>query len=196
MAAQAITLFPALNVVIHNAGVMRNEKLVSQNNSQIAAETIATNLTGPIQLTNALIPHFLLQKTAAIVTVTSGLAYVPLAMTPTYSATKAAIHSYTQSLRYQLQDTHIKVKELVPPYVRTALMGARQAEDNNAMPLEDFVAEVMSILREQPTTEQILVKRVQPQRYSASEGEAKYKEFFQKQNDMVMSARKKEWDAL
>lgn len=196
MAAQAITLFPNLNVVIHNAGVMKNEKIISQNNSQIAAETIATNLTGPIQLTNALIPHFLSQKSAAIITVTSGLAYVPLAMTPTYSATKAAIHSYTQSLRYQLQDTPIKVKELVPPYVRTALMGSRQAEDGNAMPLEDFVAEVMSILRDQPTTEQILVKRVQPQRYSASEGEAKYKEFFQKQNDMLMNARKKEWDAL
>src|SRR5579862_9704149 len=120
-AAQLLTQFPNLNVVIHNAGTMANEKLTSRDNSQIATATVLTNLLGPIYLTNALLPHFLKQKSATIITVTSGLAFVPLIMAPTYSATKAAIHSYTQSLRFQLKDTHIEVKELVPPYVRTAL---------------------------------------------------------------------------
>jgi uncharacterized oxidoreductase len=196
LASQVISQFPSINVVIHNAGIMVNEKLVSRNNSKTAAETVATNFLGPIQLTNALLPHFLKQKSAVIMTVTSGLAYVPLSLTPTYSATKAAIHSYTQSLRYQLRGTSVEVKELVPAYVRTSLMGDRQAQDANAMPIEEFVAEVISILREQPNGEEILVKRVQPQRMAGYEGPGKYAEFFNKQNDTVMSVRKKEWDAL
>ncbi|RYZ86630.1 MAG: SDR family NAD(P)-dependent oxidoreductase [Proteobacteria bacterium] len=196
MAADAIAKFPELNIVIHNAGIMVNEKLTTRNNSKIAADTVATNLLGPIQLTNALLPHFLQQTSATIMTVTSGLAYVPLALTPTYSATKAAIHSYTQALRYQLQGTAIEVKELVPPYVRTSLMGQRQAADANAMPLEEFISEVISILRENPAVEEILVQRVQPQRRAGDEGPAKYEAFFKKQNDTLMSVRKTEWDAL
>jgi uncharacterized oxidoreductase len=187
--------YPALNVVIHNAGIMKNEKLISRNNSKIAFETIATNLLGPIYLTNALLPYLLKQKAATIFTVTSGLAYVPLAMTPTYSATKAAIHSYTLSLRYQLKDTAIEVKELVPPYVRTHLMGDRQAADQNAMPLEDFVSEVISILCDQPDSKEILVKRVHPQRFAGFDL-PHYEEFFKKQNDTLMNVRQKEWDAL
>ncbi len=196
LAAQVIAQHPALNVVIHNAGIMVNEKLTSRDNSDIAAETVATNLLAPIHLTNALLPHFLKQKAATIITVTSGLAYVPLAMTPTYSATKAAIHSYTQSLRYQLQDTAVEVKELVPPYVRTGLMGDRQASDPNAMPLEDFVNEVTAILRKQPLIEEILVKRVLAQRLAGADDLSKYEAFFKKQNDTLLGIRKKEWDAL
>lgn len=195
LAAEVTDHYPALNVVIHNAGTMMNEKLVSRDNSNVAAETVATNLLGPIYLTNALLPHLLKQKAATIITVTSGLAYVPLVMTPTYSATKAAIHSYTQSLRYQLKDTAIEIKELVPPYVRTGLMGDRQASDPNAMPLEDFISEVMSLLRDQPQVEEILVKRVHPQRFAGFEF-SKYEEFFKKQNDTLMGVRQKEWDAL
>jgi uncharacterized oxidoreductase len=196
LASQLVAQYPALNVVIHNAGVMVNEKLTSRDNSKVAAETVAANLLGPIYLTNALLPHFLKQESATIILVTSGLAYVPLAMTPTYSATKAAIHSYTQSLRYQLQGTAVEVKELVPPYVRTGLMGERQASDPNAMPLEEFVGEVMAILRDEPDTEEILVKRVLPQRLAGSDDLSKYTAFFKKQNDTLMSIRKKEWDDL
>jgi uncharacterized oxidoreductase len=196
LAAQATSKFPALNVVIHNAGIMLNEKLVSRNNSKAAFDTVATNLLGPILLTNSLLPHFLKKDASTIITVTSGLAFLPLALTPTYSATKAAIHSYTQSLRLQLQATSVEVKELVPPYVRTSLMGDRQAKDQNAMPLEDFVSEVIAILREHPKIDEILVKRVQPQRLASYEGAAKYDEFFKKQNEMLLSARKAEWDAL
>lgn len=196
LANEVTSRFPQLNIVIHNAGIMVNEKLLSKDNSKTATETVATNLLGPIYLTNALLPHFIKQPAATIMTVTSGLASVPLAMTPTYSATKAAIHSYTQSLRYQLKDTHIEVKELVPPYVRTSLMGQRQADDTNAMPLNEFITEVFSILREHPESEEILVQRVQPQRNSSYEGASKYNEFFKRQNDNLMNLRKKEWDAL
>ncbi|RYZ94824.1 MAG: SDR family NAD(P)-dependent oxidoreductase [Proteobacteria bacterium] len=196
LAADAIAKFPALNVVIHNAGIMINEKLVKANNAQIAKDTIATNLTGPILLTTAILPHLLKQKSAAIITVTSGLAYVPLVLAPTYSATKGAIHSYTMSLRYQLQGTPVEVKELIPPYVRTALMGERQAADANAMPLDEFIAEVFSILRGQPDAEAIAVKRAHPQVKAAFAGEEKYDEFFRTQSDRLMQARRAEWDAL
>jgi uncharacterized oxidoreductase len=196
LAADAIRQWPALNMVIHNAGIMVNEKLITNDTSKIAEDTVATNLLGPIRLTNALLPHLLKQKAATIMTVTSGLAYAPLAMTPTYSATKAAIHSYTESLRFQLKGTSVEVKELVPPYVQTSLMGDRQAVDPNAMPLKDFITEVMGILKNSPDAEEILVERVKPQRTSSYQGAEHYKTFFQGMNDRLMTARKAEWDKL
>ena len=107
-AAQVAADFPSLNVLINNAGIMRPEKLLAQQPGLADAEAIVTtNLLGPIRLTAALLPHFEKQPHATIVNVSSGLAFMPLALTPTYCATKAAIHSYTQSLRYQLRGTHI-----------------------------------------------------------------------------------------
>jgi uncharacterized oxidoreductase len=85
-------------------------------------------------------------------TVSSGLAFMPLAITPTYCATKAAIHSCTQTLRYQLKGTSVQVLELIPPYVQTELTGVRQAVDPNAMPLKDFISETMNILANSPDT--------------------------------------------
>jgi len=193
LALSALKQFPNLNVVIHNAGIMRNENLQKGAYPEIEEETVLTNLLGPMRLTDALLPHFLRQSEAAVITVTSGLAYVPLAMTPTYSATKAAVHSYTQSLRYQLKGTSVAVKELVPPYVRTHLMGERQSRDEFAMPLEDFISEVMQILAEQPEAEEILVKRVLPQRQAADHGREKYEDFFRQMNDRLFAARKEEW---
>jgi uncharacterized oxidoreductase len=192
-AREATERFPRLNVVIHNAGVMKNENLRKADTSDVALETIATNLTGPILLTNVLLPHLLRQPAATIMTVSSGLAFVPLAMTPTYCATKAAIHSYTQSLRYQLQGTGIGVIELVPPYVQTGLMGSRQANDSNAMPLAEFIAEVMTILRSEPNVSEILVRRVQPLRFAASEGAEKYQTVYREMNDRVSAARAQEF---
>src|SRR5215472_5398345 len=148
--AQKLTAdFPALNVVIHNAGIMRPESAPSGAVGDAEA-IVTTNLLGPIRLTAALLPHLMKQPRAAIMTVSSGLAFLPLAMTPTYCATKAAIHSYSQSLRYQLKDTNIQVLELIPPYVQTELMGTRQARDPIAMPLKQFIAETMNILRTSP----------------------------------------------
>lgn len=159
---------PALNVVIHNAGIMRLENLRSAPAPLSDAETtIATNLLGPIRLTSALLPHLLKQESAAILTVTSGLAFTPLAGFPTYCATKAALHSYSESLRYQLRDTRVEVIEVAPPYVQTELTGAHQLTDPHAMPLAEFIKETMTLLSSSPTPKEILVERVKPLRFSA-----------------------------
>jgi uncharacterized oxidoreductase len=168
-AAQAAADFPALNVLVNNAGIMRPEKLLAQQADLADAEaTVTTNLLGPIRLTAALLPHLQKQPRAAIVNVSSGLAFIPLALTPTYCATKAAIHSYTESLRYQLRGTPIEILELVPPYVATHLMSG--ADDPRAMPLDQFIAEVMEILKTQPTPAEICVERVKGLRFSAASG--------------------------
>ena len=126
-AAKVVAEFPSLNVLINNAGIMRAEKLLAQQPDLADAEaTVATNLLGPIRLTAALLPHLQKQPRAAIINVSSGLAFLPLALTPTYCATKAAIHSYTLSLRYQLRATGIEVLELIPPYVATQPDGSQR----------------------------------------------------------------------
>jgi len=177
--------FPALNVVIHNAGIMKPEPL--QNAAVADAEAmVATNLLGPIRLNAALLPFLLKQPNSVVMTVSSGLAFVPLAMTPTYCATKAAIHSYTQSLRYQLKDTTAQVLELIPPYVQTELLGARQASDPNAMPLKDFISETMSILENSPNSTEICVERVKPLRFAEASGQ--YDTFFKNFNDGMAAA--------
>jgi uncharacterized oxidoreductase len=174
---------PSLNVLINMAGIMQPEDLLEKPNDLSTAEkTITTNLLGPIRLTAALLPSLRKLPRATIMTVSSGLAFVPLAMTPTYCATKAAIHSYTQSLRYQLAATNVEVIELIPPYVQTTLMGDQQANDPNAMPLEEFITEVMDILQSQPNAKEICVKRVYPLRFAAEGGQEKYNEFFQQFN--------------
>jgi uncharacterized oxidoreductase len=109
-----------------------------------------------------------------------------MAMTPTYCATKAAIHSWTQSLRYQLQGTSVEVLEWIPPYVQTELMGERQANDPNAMPLKDFIAESIEILRSQPQATEICVKRVDPLRYAAENGH--FAQVFKGLNDAMKAA--------
>jgi uncharacterized oxidoreductase len=176
--------YPALNVVIHNAGIMRPENLLAQPEDLADAEAIVTtNLLGPMRLTAALLPQLKKQPAATIMTVTSGLAYLPLAMTPTYCATKAAIHSYSLTLRYQLKSTKIEVLELVPPYVQTELMGDAQASDPRAMPLKEYIAETMKILKEQPEATEILVERVYPLRYAEKNGD--FTKSFQGFNDAM-----------
>jgi uncharacterized oxidoreductase len=147
---------------------------------------VVTNLLGPIRLNAALVSFLLKQQNPVIMTVSSGLAFVPLAMTPTYCATKAAIHSYTQSLRYQLKDTAAQVLELIPPYVQTELMGPRQASDPNAMPLKDFISETMSILENSPNGTEICVERVKPLRFAEASGP--YDAFFKTFNDGMTAA--------
>lgn len=167
-AARLLQACPDLDAVIHNAGVMRAEDLRGGPAHVADAEAmVATNLLGPIRLTAALLPHLLRRPRAAIFTVTSGLAFVPLAGFPTYCATKAALHSWTESLRWQLRDTRVEVIELPPPYVQTELTGAHQASDPRAMPLAEFVAETMRLLAGQPTPREVLVERVKPLRFAA-----------------------------
>lgn len=153
-AARVTAAHPDLNAVINNAGVMIAE---TEIDLAVAEQTIAINLLGPIRLTAALLPHLKTKARASIVTVSSGLAFVPLAATPTYSATKAAIHSWSQSLRSQLADTSVEVIEWAPPAVATDLMPGH-AENPNSMPLADFTAESLALFeRGDP---EVLVERV------------------------------------
>ncbi len=154
-AARVVAAHPDLNVVINNAGIMVVEDGIDL---AIAEQTVAINLLGPIRLTAALLPHLKSQPAATVVTVSSGLAFVPLAATPTYSATKAAIHSWSQSLRHQLRDTSVEVIEWAPPAVATDLMPGH-AENPNSMPLADFTAESLALF-EAGGTDEILVERV------------------------------------
>lgn len=168
-AEQVTAEFPSLNVLINNAGIMRAEKLLTQQPDLADAEAIvSTNLLAPIRLTAALLPHLQKQPASTIINVSSGLAFVPLVFTPTYCATKAAIHSYTQSLRYQLKGTSTEVLELIPPYVATDLMSG--ASDPRAMPLDKFLEEVLSILRTVPTPAEICVENVKRLRLAAEQG--------------------------
>lgn len=181
-AAKITSSLPRLNVLINNAGIMRAERLLAQQEDLHDAEAIVrTNLLGPIRLTAALLPHLKQQPAATIINVTSGLAFVPLAQTPTYCATKAALHSYTESLRYQLRPTNIEVLELAPPYVQTHLMNG--AEDPRAMPLGEYIAEVISILKLVPTPSEILVERVKGLRFAAANGV--YEKIFEERNAAI-----------
>jgi uncharacterized oxidoreductase len=181
-AARVVKEYPGLNVLINNAGIMRREDLRKQPADLADATAIvSTNLLGPIRMTAALLPQLLKQSYAAIVNVSSGLAFVPLAYTPTYCATKAALHSYTQALRYQIKGTSTEVLELIPPYVATNLLSG--ANDPRAMPLEAFIAEVMQILKSQPAVTEICVENVKRLRYAAEGGA--YEALFQGFNDAM-----------
>ena len=168
-AHEALERFPEVNVLVNNAGVMRLED-VTQADVADAEVTVATNLLGPIRLSAAFLPHLLAQRHAAILNVTSGLAFVPLTVTPTYCATKAALHSYSLSLREQLRGTSVEVIEIPPPYVQTHLTGDHQARDPRAMPLDDYVAATMKILTEQPDAKEVIIDRVAGMRHAEAEG--------------------------
>lgn len=157
-ARRIVADFPALNIVINNAGIMRFEALDQVRDLSDAEATVTTNLLGPIRLINALTEHLIARENAAIVNVTSGLAFVPLVSTPTYSATKAALHSYTQSLRAAL-DGKIEVIELAPPAVQTDLTPGQSTREGY-LPLQDYIDEVMDLFATKPTPAEILVKRV------------------------------------
>lgn len=186
-AAEITAKYPALNVLINMAGIMKPENFNGAVDLSAIYDTIATNLTAPLQLTAALLPHLKQQPKATVMTVTSGLAFTPMALTPTYCATKAAIHSWSISLRFQLKDTSVEVLELVPPYVQTELMGERQANDPRAMPLSEFISEVMHILTTQPEAKEILVKKVYPLRFAGDFNAEKFQDFFTHFNQAMAS---------
>ncbi len=184
-AQEVLASFPALNVVIHNAGIMRLEALGTRRDLADAEATIVTNLLGPIRLTNALIDHLVVQADAAIVTVTSGLAFVPLALTPTYCATKAALHSYTVSLREALKGK-VEVIELAPPGVQTALTPGQETRPGY-QPLGEFADEVMALLTAQPTPAEVLVEGVKFLRHA--EAEHRFAETVVQLNEFAARAR-------
>jgi uncharacterized oxidoreductase len=170
-AARIIADYPGTNVLINNAGMMAPEAMTAAVvDTQIGDDTVMTNMLGTMRLSAALLPHLRQQLQATLMTVTSGLAFVPLAVTPAYCATKAGLHAWSMAVRHQLHGTSVQVIELAPPYVQTELMGANQAKDPNAMPLAAFIDEVMSILTQNPDVAEVIVDRCKPLRFAVENG--------------------------
>ena len=170
-AAEVIARHPELNVLIPMAGIMRAEDWTSPQDALVTAEaTVTTNLLGPLRLISAFLGHLLAQPDATIMTVSSGLAFAPLRVTPTYNATKAAIHMLSATLRLQLSGTGVQVVELVPPSVQTDLMPGHR-DDPSAMPLDAYIDETLSLLRAHPEAPEILVERVKFLRHGEARGD-------------------------
>jgi uncharacterized oxidoreductase len=121
--------FPTLDTLINNAGIMRNLSLKLDRDLTDVTREIEINLSGPVRMIQRFLPHLRSRKEALIVNVSSGLAFIPLPLSPVYCATKAALHSYTQSLRVQLSGSGVTVVELAPPAVETPLFRGEFAEE-------------------------------------------------------------------
>lgn len=160
--------YPELNVVINNAGVMPSERVLEADSLKTAEEAVAINLLGTIRMTYAFLPQLVNNNDSVIINVSSALAFVPFPSAMTYSATKAAVHSFTESLRVQLAATSVRVVELAPPGVRTKLYG--QGNDEHAMPLDEFLDEALTLLHAQETPKEIVVERAQFLRRAEANG--------------------------
>lgn len=170
-AEQVLARHPDLNVLITMAGIMRFEDWHQPESFLATAEAvITTNVLGTVRLIGAFVEHLQTRPDATIMTVTSGLAFVPLKVTPSYNASKAAIHMLSESLRLQLADTSVKVVELVPPAVRTTLVPGQETSEF-AITVDEYVADVMKLLESQPDADEILVERVKFFRHSTARGE-------------------------
>jgi uncharacterized oxidoreductase len=180
VAKKLIAEHPKLNVLFNNAGVMQIDDVSAPLDDKMIVSTITTNLIGPIRLTAALIEHLKRQKDAYIINNSSVLGFVPLALAAVYSSTKAAMHSYTLSLRYKLKRTPVKVLEIAPPWVQTDQLNSNN--EPRAMPLADFIAETMQVLG--TDKEEVLVERARSIRNNAGPGEAPFVTQF---NDMMVA---------
>jgi uncharacterized oxidoreductase len=168
VAKKLIADYPALNVLINNAGVMLIDDAAGKIDDQLLTSTITTNLLGPIRLTSALIEHLKKQAKATVIYNTSALAFVPLALTAVYSSTKAALHSYVLSQRYKLKTASVSVLEIAPPWVQTDLLNSK--EEPRAMPLKEFIEETVKRLG--TDAEEILVEQAKPFRNNPGPNES------------------------
>jgi len=167
VAAQLAKDFPALNVLFNNAGIMPFDDAAGEIDDDAAMATIATNLLGPVRMTSALLPHLKQQQDAVVIHNSSVLAFVPLASTAVYSATKAAMHSYALSQRFMLAGSGVQVVEVAPPWVDTDLV--HKSGDARAMPLPDFIAATMRGL--ESGRDEVYVEQIQALRDNPGSGE-------------------------
>jgi uncharacterized oxidoreductase len=177
-AKTVIERHPTLNVVINNAGIMPFDDAGGALDDAAAVRLVETNLLGPVRVSAAFIEHLKSQPEATIINNSSVLAFVPLAPTALYSATKAAIHSYTLSQRFMLRNTSVRVLEIAPPWVDTDLI--HKSGDPRAMPLDAFIAETMTALETAST--EVLVNAARPLRDNAGPNEHAFVDQF---NTMV-----------
>lgn len=164
--------FPELNVLIANAGISRTEDMASDDWTANDAEAIVqTNIMGVLRVAAAILPLLKGKPDAAFLATSSALAFVPRADFPAYCASKAFLHSWLQSLRHQMRRFPIEVLELSPPYVQTELTGVEQASDPRAMPLADYVAEVLQMLEAGHTARgEVLLARDLARRHAERDG--------------------------
>jgi short-subunit dehydrogenase involved in D-alanine esterification of teichoic acids len=159
---------PSLDTIVTMSGVMIPEDLRDPAHFSAAEKTIDTNLLGTIRVIDAFTPHLIGRGTGTIITVTSGIGFLPFPVMPTYAASKAGVHAYSEALRAQLDGTGIEVSELVPPAVATT---PEQAQRNpRALDLAEFATEVMDLLQTDPTPHEILVKGVLMHRWAERDG--------------------------
>jgi len=170
-AKEVLARHPDLNVLVAMAGIMRVEDWRQPDGFLASAESVVTtNVLGPIRLIAAFIEHLRAQPQSTLVTVSSGLAFTPLAATPSYNASKAAIHLLSESIRLQYAGTGVQVIELEPPSVRTGLVPGQESNEV-AMPLDDFITEAMALFETQPDAREIQVERVKFLRYGEARGD-------------------------
>ncbi|PNQ79339.1 SDR family oxidoreductase [Paenibacillus sp. F4] len=150
VAKQLIEEYPDVNVLVNNAGIIQSDDAAGVIDEDVLVSTVTTNLLGPIRLTSAFIEHLKSKEEAVVINTTSILGFVPLATTAVYSATKAALHTYTLSQRYMLKDTSVKVIEIVPPWVQS------NNDELRAMPLSSFIDATIKILG--TDTDEVLVE--------------------------------------
>lgn len=172
LGSEVRTRFPELNVLIANAGISRSEDMTSDTWDASNAEAIVrTNILGVLAVTAEFLPVLKKQSNATIMATSSALAFVPRVDFPAYCASKAFLHSWLVSVRYQLRDLPVEVLELSPPYVQTELTGSGQASDPRAMPLAAFIADVMRLIErgDHPDGE-ILLERDHARRWAERDG--------------------------
>jgi uncharacterized oxidoreductase len=162
--------YPELNVLINNAGIMKVDNVHNPVDDALISSIVTTNLLGPVRMTSALIEHLKQQHAAWVIHLTSGTAFVPMAVTATYNATKAALHLVLAFATVPAQRHQRQVLEVAPPYVQTELMGLEQAVDPRARPLREFVDETIRI----PGTDEheIMTERVDFLRNAAGPNDA------------------------
>ena len=157
---------PELNVLINNAGVMALESSIEPDPAR-SESVIATNLSGPVTLTSLLLPSLRNKPNAVIINVTSALAFVPLAIAPAYSASKAGLHAYTEAIRILLQDSGIQVIEVAPPRIATEMDGPARSGSGD---VDAFVTEVLTTLATHPDATEIIVEAARMLRHAEREG--------------------------
>jgi len=178
VAGALIAKYPTLNVLVNNAGIMQLDDVSSPIDDAVAVATHATNLLGPIRLTASLVEHLKKQESATVINVSSVLGFVPLTLAAIYSSTKAAIHSYSLSLRYKLRNTPVAVLEIAPPWVQTDLLNSNN--EPRAMPLREFIAETIKVLG--TDAQEVLVEQARPLRNNVGPNEGAFVAQF---NDMM-----------
>jgi uncharacterized oxidoreductase len=179
VARQVITEHPAVNVLFNNAGIMPLDTVADGVDEKLLTSTIETNLYGPIRMTAAFLEHFKQLPAATILNNSSALAFTPLASAAIYSATKAALHSYTLSQRFMLRRSNVRLQEIAPPWVATDLLpGAK--EDPRAMAVKPFIEKSFELL--EADAFEVVVAEAEPLRNNAGPNEHAFVEQF---NEMM-----------